>query len=185
MGAEGFGSQSDSKGGSSGSGERRLSKMRNTISELTKNRKPTDRRQILEIGDEKMKLKEMRKVSEEVARGENHVELFPTIVKNVVAKSVEVSATTAEDRTRLAPLALPRAGSTTPCHHSRHPKAQPHLLNHTPPDRRVAEVGQHVALVPARCPDATATVFCSRSNPRLRAFRAAPKTGVPVRRPVR
>ena len=118
MGAEGFGSQSDSKGGSSGSTERRLSKMRNTISDLTKNRKPTDRRQILEIGDEKMKLKEMRKVSEEVARGENHVELFPTIVKNVVAKSVEVSATTAEDRTRLRPPRPPSVGKTTPCHHS-------------------------------------------------------------------
>lgn len=67
---------------------------------------PKDRRQILEIGDEKMKLKEMRKVStlfllghtpnlftkviEEMMGGEDLSDLFPTVVKNVACKSVEV-----------------------------------------------------------------------------------------------
>lgn len=94
MGAEGFGNTAEAMGGSSGDGTRRYSQIKSKLSELTKNRKPTDRRQILEIGDEKHKLKEMRKVSEEVARGENLVDLFPTVVKNVVAKSVEVNSET-------------------------------------------------------------------------------------------
>lgn len=51
---------------------------------------PKERKQILEIGEPKQKLKEMRKVIEEMARGEDRSDLFPTVVKNVVAKSVEL-----------------------------------------------------------------------------------------------
>lgn len=49
-----------------------------------------DRKQILEIGEPKQKLKEMREVIKEMAQGEDRSDLFPTVVKNVIAKSVEV-----------------------------------------------------------------------------------------------
>lgn len=86
MGAEGFGSTTIADNESKAK-ERRMSGLKDR---LMSSKKPIDRRQILEIGEEKQKLKEMRKVIEEMARGEDRSELFPTIVKNVVAKSVEL-----------------------------------------------------------------------------------------------
>ena len=68
-----------------------------------RHRVPKDRVTILEIGDEKLKLKEMRKVTSEMISGNDMSHLFPNVVKNVACKSVEVTASL---RLRWHPRAL-------------------------------------------------------------------------------
>jgi len=97
MGAEGFGSNSSEKGGGDstmGKLSGKLGSAKDFMSQAMKSNVPKDRRNILDIGDEKLKLKEMKKVMEEMIAGEDLSALFPVIVKNVACKSVELKKLT-------------------------------------------------------------------------------------------
>ena len=54
-------------------------------------RGPTDVAQMLEIGKESEKMKAMKGIIEEIAKGLDQSQYFPNVVKLVVSKSLEVS----------------------------------------------------------------------------------------------
>ncbi len=53
---------------------------------------PGDKKQMLELGKESEKLKAMKLIIAEMARGTDQTEYFPSVVKCVVCKSLEVGA---------------------------------------------------------------------------------------------